>query len=249
MIDHLYRDGGQYDRLLDRAIADLPFWKEQAATAGDPVLELGCGTGRVAIPLARAGSNVTGIDNSEGMLAEACRKSASAAVDVQWIKADMRGFNLGSVYALIFIPNNTLCHLLTRGDFEACLASVRQHMAPGGRFVIDVFVPKMALLVDTGGERVPFSECDDPGGRGRITVRESYVYEPDTQIKRVTYWYKAPGQEHELPGALNLRMYFPQELDALITYNGFKIESKFGTYDGAAFDATSEKQIVMCSVA
>lgn len=199
--------------------------------------------------MARAGINATGIDNSDGMLAEAIRKSSAADAEVQWVKADMRDFDLGSAYSLSIIPSNTLCHLLTLSDFEACLASVRRHLTPRGRFIIDVFVPKMELLVDRSEEKVPYAEYDDPEGRGRIIVAESYVYEPDTQIKRVTYWYAVPGADELIPGELNLRMYFPQELDALIKYNGYVIEEKLGSYDGTVFDSSSEKQILICSVA
>jgi SAM-dependent methyltransferase len=252
MVEHIYQDGRHYDQLFQVCSgtpADLGFWMTQARELRGPVLELGCGTGRVTIPLAQAGFNVTGIDNADGMLAEARRKSSEANAEIQWIKADMRGFDLGTIYSLSILPSNTLCHLLTLDDFEACLASVRPHLAPRGRFIIDVFVPKMDLLVDKSEEKVPFAEYVDPEGRGRIVVAESYVYEPDTQIKRVTYWYAVPGEDELIPGTLNLRMYFPQELDALIKYNGFVIEDKFGSYDGTVFDSTSEKQIVICSVA
>lgn len=251
MADYIYRDGRHYDRLFTGAnrAPDLPFWTAQARQYGDPVLELGCGTGRVAIPLASEGFRVTGIDNSEAMLREAGRKSVAANVDVQWLEADMRDFDLGTEYALIIIPNNALGHLLHVNDFEACLASVRRHLAPAGKFVIDVFVPKMELLINKPGERSPFSEYDDPDGHGRIVVTESYVYEPDTQIKRITTWHPIPGTDEEIAGELNIRMYFPQELDALIKYNGFAIDSKFGDYEQTPFGPESEKQIIICSAA
>ena len=78
-------------------------------------------------------------------------------------------------------------------------------------------------------------------------MTESYVYEPDTQIKRITTHHTRRG-EQETEGELNMRMYFPQELDALVKYNGFVIDAKYGDYDQAAFDAQSEKQLVVCAV-
>jgi hypothetical protein len=105
----------------------------------------------------------------------------------------------------------------------------------------------MELLINRPGERSPFSEYDDPDGRGRIIVTESYVYEPDTQIKRITTFHALPGHDQEVEGELNMRMYFPQELDALTKYNGFAIEDKFGDYDQSPFTAQSEKQIIICS--
>lgn len=245
-IDHIYRDGRHFDQLFAGANQDLVFWIGQAQQHGDPILELACGTGRVTIALARQGFKMTGLDNSEAMLNEARRKSAAANVEVEWIEADMRGFDLAKTFSLIMLPANTLCHLLSLDDFEACLASVKKHLAGGGKFVVDVFVPKMELLVDKPGERFPFSEYDDPDGRGRIVVTESYVYEPDTQIKRITTHHAIRGEETE--GELNMRMYFPQELDALIKCNGFVIDDKYGDYDQTTFDTQSEKQLVVCAV-
>lgn len=248
-IADIYLDGRHYDQLFANGSEDLPFWISQANQYGDPILELACGTGRITVTLAQAGFNVIGIDNAEGMLREARRKSAEAGVEIEWVKADMRNFNLDKAFSLIILPANTLCHLLDLGDFEACLANVRKHLAPNGRFVINVFVPKIELLINKPGERFPFSEYDDPDGRGRIVVTESYVYESDTQIKRIKTYHSIPGEDAEIEGELNMRMYFPQELDALIKYNGFVLECKYGSYDQTAFDTESEKQLVVCRLA
>jgi SAM-dependent methyltransferase len=243
-IIELYRDGRHYDRLYIQG-QDLPFWLEQARRYGGPILELGCGTGRVALTLAQAGFDVTGIDVAEGMLREARRKAVEAGLAVEWVHADMRALDLGRTFALILLPANALGHLLDLGDFEACMASVKRHLAPGGRFVIDFFVPKTSLLLDEPDKRFPFAESDDPEGQ-RIAITHSYVYEPDTQIKRVTTYHTLPGEPDEIEGQLVIRMYFPQELDALCKYNGLEIEAKYGAYDGRPFDATSEKQLIVC---
>jgi SAM-dependent methyltransferase len=243
---HIYQDGRHYDQLFAEDSKDIPFWISQANQYGDPVLELACGTGRITLALASAGFKVTGIDIAEGMLSEARRKSSGTGLGVSWLNADMRNFDLGEAFSLIILPANTLCHLLNLNDFEACMASAKKHLAPNGRFVIDVFVPKIELLVNYPDKRFPFSEYEDPDGRGRITVTESYFYESDTQIKRIKTYHSIPGEDKEFEGELNMRMYFPQELDALIQYNGFALEHKYGNYGGSAFGADSEKQIVVC---
>jgi SAM-dependent methyltransferase len=254
MIYYIYHDGRHYDRLFPGAdprgvSKDLSFWRWQARDYGGPVLELGCGTGRVAIPLAEEGFKVTGIDIAGGMLQEAQRKASVAKVGVTWANADMRDFDLNDEFSLIILPNNTICHLLTRTDIESCLASARKHLAPKGKFVIDVFVPKMELLVDQPEAKFPFGEYDDPDGGGKIVVTETYVYEPDTQIKRVTTWFSFPGNQDPVPKELDMRMYFPQELDALLEYNGFVIDQKYGDYLGAPFSHESTKQLIVCSAA
>ena len=88
--------------------------------------------------------------------------------------------------------------------------------------------------------------ADDPDGKGRIIVTESYEYESDTQIKRIKTHHAIPGEELEIEGQLNMRIYFPQELDALIKYNGLVIENKYGSDDQAVFDKESEKQLIVC---
>jgi 2-polyprenyl-3-methyl-5-hydroxy-6-metoxy-1,4-benzoquinol methylase len=95
MIDHIYQDGRHYDQLFSGANKDFPFWIGQAKKYGGPVLELACGTGRLSIPLARAGFSVTGIDHSEAMLDEAKKKSAEQGVAVEWVSGDIRDFDLG----------------------------------------------------------------------------------------------------------------------------------------------------------
>ena len=192
-IDHLYHDGRRYDQIF-AGTEDLAFWSRLAA---------------------QQGLRVTGLDNAAAMLAEAERKAVDVGVHVAWIAADMRHFALHETFALIILPANTLCHLLTTADVAACMARVKQHLTPGGRFVIDVFVPRMELLVNRSGERFPFAEYADPDGRGSITVTESYIYEPHTQIKRITTHQQMPDGT-EIAGKLNMRMYFPQELDALL---------------------------------
>jgi SAM-dependent methyltransferase len=246
-IEWLYLDGRRYDVQFGAAY-DVPFWLKQARKYGGPVLELACGTGRVAMPLAGEGFRVTGIDIADPMLAEARRKSAGTGLCVEWIKADIRSFELGKRFGLVLIAANTLLHLLHIEDLEASLACVRQHLAPGGRFVIDVFVPDLDILRRDPAGRFSFSEYRDPEDGGPTTVNESNVYDPATQINRVTLFRALPGQVEEPLGELDLRMYFPQELDAYLKYNGFVIDGKFGNYDGTPFGSSATRQLIVCHV-
>lgn len=245
-ISDIYNDGKHYDQLFAEVGEELSFWVIHAEKYGESILELACGTGRITIALAKAGFNVTGIDYADGMLKEASEKSAKAGVDIKWAKGDMRDFNLDAKYSLIIIPANALCHLLTTDDFEACMSAVKNHLTHDGRFIIAVFVPRHELLINKPGERFPFSEYEDPEGRGKIIVTESYEYEPNTQIKRIKTYYSIPGETTEIEGELNMRMYFPQELDALLKYNGFVIENKYGSVDLRKFDKESETQLIVC---
>ena len=243
-IDHIYRDGRHYDRLFGPP--PLPFWLDLARQAGGPLLELGCGTGKIAIPLAEAGFAVTGLDLSEAMLAEARAKTRGRDLPIQWVYGDMTRFSLDRRFNLILLPSNNLCHLLSLEEVEGCFGCVRIIFAAGGRFAIDVFVPSLKLLSRDPSYVEVLSEYDDPDGRGRVVVTATSIYEADTQIKRNITGQRFPDGT-EVVGHLDLRMFFPQELDGLLKYNGFHILRKYGDYGGAEFGKGSSKQLIIAA--
>lgn len=243
----IYRDGRHYDRMF--GVGQEPhFWVELAREIGGPLLELACGTGAKAIPMARTGLAVTGLDSSEAMLTEARRKAREANVMVEWILGDMRSFALDRSFNLILLLANSICHLLTYQDLEACLACVRRHLAPDGRFVVRVFVPDVSLLTGDADERRSFASYADPDSGEPIVVTHTSRYDPATQIKHNRLYARVgEGAEQEV-GEMPMRMYFPQELDALFVYNGFAIEQKYGDPDRSPFDADSSVQIYILAL-
>jgi len=129
---------------------DAAFFAQEAAAAGGPVLELGCGTGRVLLPIARAGGTITGVDSSAAML-ERCRDMLSAEPAevrgrVTLHQADVRDLSLGSRFALITAPFRVLQHLTSVEDQLQLLDVVSRHLSPGGRFIFDVFNPHFARM-------------------------------------------------------------------------------------------------------
>ncbi len=251
-MDNLYSgnlllDGKHYDQMHRDADWDLSFWSAQARKYGDPVLELACGTGRVANTLALEGVRVTGIDNADTMLSEARSKSASQGIDVEWVQADVRHFELGTTYSLIIVPFRSIAAILTATDLGACLSCVKKHLEPDGRFIIDAFNPDLDILRHSPEERYPFAEYPDPEGDGTIAVTYSNLYDVASQINRMKLFFKLPSQTEEVIEELNLRMYFPRELDALLESNGFIIEDKFGDYEETPFISSARLQLLVCS--
>jgi SAM-dependent methyltransferase len=244
--DYLYTSGRRYD-LMWPLTGDLPFWLGQARRYGGPVLELACGTGRVAIPLSQAGYSVTGIDLAEGMLAAAREKSARLGVDSTWMLGDVRDCDLSRRFALIILAANGLCHLLTVSDFERTMACVTRHLLPDGRFILSVFVPDFQTLTGDPGGRHPFAEYTDPWLGEAVTVWERNLYHPDTQINHITLFRLGPDGAEVGAGGVDMRMYFPQELDALLKYNGLPVEHKYGSHDGRHFGPGSTQQIPVCA--
>lgn len=243
-IDHqaLYSDPNSYDLILSQ-VADIPFYLKMASQYGGPCLELACGTGRVSIPLAEAGYKVTGIDISEEMLELGKIKAQKSNVQIDWVLGDIRTFKLNKKFSLIYIPINSLCHL---HDFESivrCFESVKQHLNPDGRFIIDVFKPNFNILLREKGKRFEVMTYKNPNGQGDIQLSETNFYNEADQINYVKWYYNSA--DGEVIQELNMRMYFPQELDNYLRFAGFEIESKWGDYEGTPFDQDSSKQILI----
>ena len=106
----------------------------------------------------------------------------------------------------------------------------------------------MDLLVGNPDKPFPVSEYPDPGGKGTVKISETYTYDAASQIKRVQWHSNVAGSPDVIKDELNVRIYFPQELDALLTLSGFRIEAKYGDYDGSGFSAESPKQLIVCRV-
>lgn len=241
----LFYDGRHYDLREMHPVDDIPFWEKVARKCGGTVLELACGTGRITIPLARAGLGITGLDNLPSMLNVARRKAAAAAVDIGWVEGDFRDFDLGQTYSLIFIPYNSMNHIETLADMEACLRCVKNHMDKDSRFAFDIFNPRLDILLRDPAKEYPHSSYEDPDGAGRIEMTENNVYDPATQINKVRLYYRLPDGGNDRYDLI-CRMWYPQEIDAVMKYNGFEIENKYGDYDESPFRGDSPKQIVIC---
>ena len=248
-IQRIYLDGRHYDLAYSDYTEDIDFWVEQAKHYGGPVLEIACGTGRITMPLAKEGFDVTGIDLAESMLEQAERNSQEQGLDIEWVKADMRDFSLGKSFPLIICPGQSISRLLTIEDIERCLATVREHLAPGGRFIMELYNPSLEILSREEGERTPFLEYDHPDGEGKVRVDFSSLYEKATQLQHLTLHYSMPGVEKQPTERVRIRMYFPQELDALLKYNGFEVMEKYGDFDGKPFESGDNYQVVVCGVA
>jgi len=242
----LYRDGRHFDLENRSFVEDIPFYLRQIRRYGQPVLELACGTGRITVPIAEAGYQVTGLDISPGMLSFARAKAAARGLEVEWVQADCRTFDLGQRYAYILLPFNSLAHLHDPDSLEACFERARVHLTSEGRFAIDIFNPRLDYLTRDPTARYPVVEYDDPDGLGTVTITEDNVYDRASQVNRIRWYYSIGSRQDAFVHELNMRVFYPQELDALLRYNGFTIEAKYGEYDETPFVSASPKQLVVC---
>jgi len=242
-IDRTILDPCFYDTINDFD-SDLTFWLDECRNAGGPVLELGCGTGRLTVPLAMEGIPILGADLSETMLMGLQRRAERESVSVRSTRADMRDFSLNETFALIFVPFNSFQCLYSVAEAEAALACIRRHLAPSGRLILDVFNPSIELIVD----RSRAGERHDPveiPGRGKAEWLERVHYEAAAQVNRVTWIFTFPDGTEEVQ-RLDMRCFYPLELEVLLKANGFFVEERFGDFDRVAFKSDSPKQILIC---
>jgi SAM-dependent methyltransferase len=259
----LYADPALYDLLFPNtrdcpsavdqarwklAVASERFYIEQAGERGGPALELGCGSGRLTIPIAQEGIDIVGADLSPSMLLSARAKGAAAGLRIPFVQADMRQFDLGARFSTILIAGNSLLHLLTIADLKHCFASVRRHLAPGGRLVFDVSKWDLTRLARDPGERHPVLRVNHPE-RGEISVEETSEYDAAEQIRRVVWYLSAPDGPGFHVIDYRLRVIFPQELVLLLDGAGFRLETRYGEFTREAFTSSSPRQVCVCSSA
>lgn len=243
----LYRDGRHYDELIrGLQLNDTPFYLDEAKQAHGPVLELACGTGRLTIPIAQSGVEIVGLDQSASMLAYARTKAEAAGVSISWVEADCRRFALGRKFALIFMAFNSMQHLHDPASLAALFGNVRSHLAPEGRFIFEVFNPSLAILNRVPSQRYVERQYEDPDGRGTITLEQTAVYDDAAQVNRMTWYFSLPREKDFRVEQLDVRCFFPQELDLLVRANGFEVEQKFGNFERKPFASGDMKQIVVC---
>ncbi len=132
-------------------------------------------------------------------------------------------------------------------SLKALFSCVKEHLTEDGRFIVDHFNPRLDFLTRDPNKRYPVTEYPDPNGKGTVVITETCEYDNANQINRVKWCYKT-GDAEDVVRELNIRVFFPQEFDALIKYNGFKIDAKYGDYDGSLFSSSSPKQLAVCSV-
>jgi len=243
----VYWDGRHYDADNASVRADIPFYVSAAKKAGGPVLELACGTGRLTIPAALSGADVTGVDISRPMLERAREKAAAAGAKAVFVRADIRSFALKKRFKLVFIPFNSMQHLHDLRSLERFFGRVRAHLAQSGRFILDVFNPNPGYLARDREELIPIGCYKDPLTGGGMLVNEQYFYDRASQTARVRWHYKR-GRSGAGAKKLNLRCFFPLELEALLHYNGFRIAAKYGDFDRSPFRSDSPKQIIVCAL-
>ncbi len=229
-------------------LEDLPFWQELAAQAQGPILELGCGTGRVLLPLFEAGYPVFGLDHDRAMLAYLRHNAHEARLTAPAIfLADLAHFHLGVKFALILLPCNTFSTLDDKQQ-QDCLSCVQRHLLPGGLFVVSLPNPQMLLQLPTRSEpeledEFPHPHTGNPvlvssgWRRSRGTFHLTWVYDqlfPDGKVERL---------QIETSHTLQPLAYY----QSMLARHGLHLEHAYGDFDRSTCSPVSPQLILQAA--
>ena len=254
-----YDDPVLYNYEYRRRRDDVAFYRqlaEELVPPPGPILDLACGSGRVTVPLARAGYQVVALDASAPMLAEArrrlSRQGRAVRERVTFVEGDMRDFDLGQRFPLVVMAFNSFEHLYTRVEVEACLARVRDHLEDGGALVFDVQNPNLRWLTRDPEKRWARTRFTHPGEKRRYLYTSNHDYDAVSQIAIIRMYYQPLDSAGDPDGeerciVLSQRKFFPAELEALLFHNGFKVLARFGDFAGDPLHDDCDSQVVLCA--
>lgn len=241
-----------YDAIHADLTEDIPFVIAQAQAAGRRVVELGCGTGRLLIPLARHGFHTLGVDNTPAMLAHAQERLRQEPAEVQarvtWLQADMTHFQPPTfTYDLALLGYNTALHLTPAG-WVGCLRACAAALRPGGRLLLDVVNPLwLAGLLSDDDYRKERTFRVPTSGR-RITQSARTQVDPQQQVVTIDWLYE-DGRGAQRRVVLTHRETYhyrlPHELHLLLQEQHFQVRAMWGNYSGAAFAEDTPRLILL----
>ena len=196
------------------------------------VLELAIGTGRVAVPLARLGVSIEGVDASPEMIAKMREKPGGDAIPVTI--GDMAELNLEGRFDFAFLIFNTLFNLTSQEDQARCIERTAALLNPGGAFLIEAFVPDLTRFKD--GQVIRTQQV-----RGDTVTFETGIHDPVSQVVNYQYERIRNGEAKLIP--LPMRYAFPSEIDSMAQLAGFELETRWGGWRQEAFTAQSEMHV------
>lgn len=242
-----------YDLLHGDLEEDLSMWETLAQMTAGPILEVGCGTGRLLLPLAQAGYTLTGLDLSLVALAAAQAKLSAAGLteQVALVQADMREFDLPQKeFGLAFMPLNTFMHCQAVAEQLATLQAIHHHLQPGGRLVIDLFYPDPVMLAEVDGRL--YFEAESVAELTGHTVQWYWRHDIDLaeQLRHLTYILDEidpEGHIRRVTLPFSLRYFYRFELELLLEISGYVVETIYGSYEMDPFDSNSPRMIFVAA--
>ena len=231
---------------------DLKTLHQLAQEANGPILECGCGTGRILLPLARAGFSLTGLDNSRAMLAIAQDKLSHEAPQVQanvtLVQGDMTQTKVDGRFALIIIPYNTLLHLAPT-QVKQAFVNMRHHLQPNGRLYLDIINP--FVIAQTPNDHMLTLEqsfTDTANGHSVLQFASNWLDDAQ-QTLHISWIYDATpapsGAIHRTISQFKYHYAYPHQLEMQLQQSGLQLEAMWGDYDRSPFQEESDRLILI----
>jgi len=236
-----YDDGARYDAEYGGIDDDGQFFLDIAQDSGPRILDLGCGTGRLAIPLCRSGKQVTGLDAMPTMLDQARRKAGD--LPIRWVIGDFRDFQLGEAYDLAISCAHAFQGLLTEEDQQRFLACVTRHLAPQGMLGFDTRNPSPHHLEAPAGETHWHSYVDPAGNR--IDASGTQTYDPATGLMRYDIFRTSQKTGSRQAAHITIKFTPLPVLSGLMEKAGFDIEQIYGTHRRDAWTQDSPEIVIV----
>jgi len=247
-----YADPAYYSKTYGARRYDVDYYVQLARGASGPVLEYGVGNGRVALPIARAGVPVVGVDLSEPMLQDLTQRLRREPADVRarlrLVPGDMRAVRLRQRFPLVLAPFNTILHLYESADVLSFFDRVRSHLAPGGRFVFDFSVPSPGDLARKPDQSYGAPRLRHPSTGQLVRYAERFEYDPVRQLLLVRMEFLPEDGSEPWTVALTHRQFYPQEMRLLLSQGGFDPVELTADFTDAPPGPDVDSLVVSCAV-
>ena len=260
-VQHLF----SYDRIarfydhdmgLSAPAGDVAFYVNAGLEATGRILEVGCGTGRIALPLVEAGCQVLGVDVSLPMLKQMsqnafARLSPSQQTQLSWACMDMKDLGISETFSLILCPYSAFTYLLEETARSRFLSGICRLLSAGGRFILDVFVPRYEILCQPDGCIFFDYRRDFPGG---LVLERRKMIQKDltSQVNYITRYYRlldAKGSAvEEFSTQESIRYWFQPELRLLLEGHGFEVIAAYGDFDKQPYRYEAQMMVFVCQV-
>lgn len=247
-----YDDGELYDIIFQDFDYGIDFYVGLARAAKGPVLDIACGTGRVLLPILQAGVDADGVDLFQPMLDIAHRKAAAAGFSPGLYRGDMADFQMPRRYALIMIPFNAFCHMLTTEDQLRCLGCIRRHLLPGGLLAFDGAFPGLAWIGAAQNQREFEAQSKHPRTGQMLRCYDTRSFDRVAQLQRS----RNEVELDEADGTTRIihrseflvRWTYKAEMELLLRAAGFERHEICGGFDRRPLTQETDQMIVMAWV-
>ncbi len=244
-----FDDGELYDAVFDALEFDVPCWLALAREARGPVLEVGCGTGRILLRLLAAGIDADGVDLHAPMLERARRKADAAGFSPKLVRGDMKSFAMGRRYTLAICAFNSFAHALDDASRVATLQRIREHLEPGGRLALHLSLPRAEFWAQADGAREMEIEVKHPVTGLPIRLWDTRTLDRETRTQRSLVEYQELDARGEVARSHRsetwVRWTPPEELADALGRAGFTEWTFFGGYDEEPLTAESPELVAI----